>query len=469
MSVSPKVQILTAIAVAAAMVASCVAFVPDTSEASRTDDYQYGNTFGMDLADVNGFFLEWTGNTLGGWVDSYLKDKMCPPYTKMHTATDAKAEFALTRNTEQDGDSLDITDHLVGYFEVIIDLEGDGPFPLPGTYEAKSGESGYDLMMRVFKESTAPDSHRHYYIELLLYVDTVVVSHCNLSTGELEDADVDAKIMVLDLEEHNIFVNPVTDDDGNVTAIVVDNDEVKVENNIFLDLKLKLDMDGMKVISDEGSWHIDPVVTVIVKKAAVSTDLADSIGTIILERMEENSESVTLPELILKLLRGGGRNIDLVQTVESLTSSDLPETPFLLHFDAEPYTDGNGYQYTKLMEPDDHTKALTLSKGAYVLNCVDLLRLIPDSFFGDQGHEIKIALGVALHLAGWDNIDVKDLSGAGGLEIRRECDSVDGYVKKAMASDEEEHYSLPTAYVAVAGVGIAISVMVPLLIWRRII
>ena len=150
MSVSPKVQILTAIAVATVMVASCMAFVPDTSEASKTDDYQYGNTFGMDLNDVNAYFVTKTGKTIDQLIAYYLNDRM--PRYDINIVTAAKAEFALTRYTEQDGDRLDINDHLAGYFELIVDLEGTGPFPEAGTYEAEKGESEYDLFLRIFNE-----------------------------------------------------------------------------------------------------------------------------------------------------------------------------------------------------------------------------------------------------------------------------------------------------------------------------
>ncbi len=457
--------VLTAAIVLTAAV-SCISYVPESSADYEAPEFQYGNTFGMDLAAVDAFIDSISGGTyhsLSDLVKGYLEDNY-PSYKDINVVTESKTEFALTRNTTEDGDDLYIRDHLVGYFTINLYVSGIGPFPNPGKYYAAEYETGPELIKRVFNGSANPDTHREFYISLKLYTDVTADMHYDMSTGELVSTEADGRFMVLDDERRNIIIDPITDGNGKVEAIDVDYSQVTTENDIYLDIGMDMGAEGMKIFSDEESWHIDPITDVTLVRARVSSDLADSVGKIMLESMEENNENAALPELVLKLLRGGGRNMDLVETIKSLTSSELPVMRFLEHFDAQPYTDSHGYEYTKLTEPDS-VNYITLSKGAYVLNMCDLVAFIPDSILGPLE---KIAIDAAFIIAGWNEIDIMDLSGDDGT-VRNACNALDMEVNEILAQDEGENYDYPTAYKVIAGIGIAIAVLIPLLVWRRII
>ena len=459
MRVTPVTRV-AAVTVAAIIAVSCIAIVPTSSSAeSDTSDYQYGNTFGMDLDAVNKFVFELTGKTLTEYVEFYLSEKIPSIDTTVNPL--AKADFALTRGTEQDGSGLEVTDRLSGSFQLILNVNANGSFPEPGTYEAEEGESALHLIERVFSGATAAPSEKRVYVSFMAYIEMVATSHYDTDSGELESTDINLRLMVIDDEQHDIFVTPVEDEDGKVTAIIVDQDDVSTHNNIYLNLVLKLTMDGMVLSSDKDSWHIDPLVNFSIKKAAVSADLADSVGKYLMESLQDNGGSFKLPELIIKLLKNGGRNIDLVQTMESLTNSGLSDMSFLLHFDAAPYTDSHSYKYTKLTQSGS-TNYLTLSKGAYVLDFNDLVWFIPDEILSPDE---KLALIAALTLAHWNEIDVKDLSGDPAK--RADCDRTIRYVDSVIQTDEQEDYTIPTGYKVGAGVAIAFSILIPLVLLGR--
>ena len=173
--------------------------------------------------------------------------------------------------------------------------------------------------------------------------------------------------------------------------------------------------------------------------------------------------------------------LDLFDTIKSLTSSNVPDVEFSMVFNAYDWTDDNGYQYCKMVAPDKTTGAddptrppLYFPMGGYTLDVAQYVKYIPDSVL-DSGQKtaaeyILIALGL-----GYDDNDphvfspktVSDLQGHD--DVRMQSDLIRSYVEQNIRSVETESYGTPEYYEYIAWGGIALTVVVIVLMWRRYI
>ena len=219
-----------------------------------------------------------------------------------------------------------------------------------------------------------------------------------------------------------------------------------------------------------------------VEKSIVSSDLADSLWlTVLAASGGEGDGNTKLPELILKILGSGGRMLDLFDTIKSLTSSDIPDVEFSMVFNAHDYFDEAGYEYSKLVPPDKTTgnddptrPPLYFPSGGYTLDVAQYVKYIPDSILNEEYKKAATWILIALGLGYDDNdphiltpIKVSDL--AGHDDVRMQSDMIRSYVNQKISSAEVESYSTPEIYEYIAWGGIAITVLVIVLMWRRYI
>ena len=150
-------------------------------------------------------------------------------------------------------------------------------------------------------------------------------------------------------------------------------------------------------------------------------------------------------------------------------------------FDAEDWTDDNGYQYCKMVAPDretglpDPTKPpLYFPMGGYTLDVAQYMQYIPDTIMDADEREMARYILIALGLGFDDNNPhvfspktVSDLSGHD--DVRMQSDLIRSYVDQNISSVEKESYEIPDVFQFIAWGGIALTVVVIVLMWRRYI
>ena len=189
-----------------------------------------------------------------------------------------------------------------------------------------------------------------------------------------------------------------------------------------------------------------------------------------------------LPNLILEILGSGGRMLDLFDTIKSLTSSDVPDLSFSMLFNGHDYTDDHGNVYSKLVPPkkddktqdDDTRPPLYFPKGGYELNLAQYVKYIPDSVLDPDYKEAATYILIALGLGNDDNdphifsaVNVSDLEGRD--YDRMQSDLIRSYVSENFSTVERESYSTPEVYQYIAWTGLALTVIIIVLMWRRYI
>ena len=201
-----------------------------------------------------------------------------------------------------------------------------------------------------------------------------------------------------------------------------------------------------------------------VYRSAVSSDLAGSVWVMAVDAMDGKIGNVQLPELILKIIGSGGRMMDVFETIQSLTSTDLPDVSFTATLKASDFTDADGFEYCKLESLKDGGPVFQISTGGYVLDLVRLAGDIPDYIISDK---VKIAMEIVFLALGWNHLVVNDISD--DEETQGRCSGISQYVDGKIAAAEETHYSTPDIYFIIAIAGLAVCIILGLLIWRRVL
>lgn len=453
---------------AAILLVSTIVYVPG----SEADDAEYGTgkygaTYSFNTQEIDNAIKDITGRNLSEWVE-YFSDKS-EYYTYSLDKADAISKFAITRDTVQDGDEYTIDDHLSGYFKLRFDADATGPFPEEGVYDADSEEPLVEFIHRIFVDERSEDKrYVEAHFDIQIYVDIDVVTHADLSTGEITDSYIKLRAAIFDKEKRNIDFHVYMGDDYYPSYATLDYNKTDEDNNFFLDIEMGLTMEGMKVFTDRtDEWTVRPVVTEHVDKFVISSDLANTIWLELLASSEEDMSDSKLPKLILELIGSGGRMLDLFDTIKSLTSSEVPDISVTGTFRAKNMTDARGYEYCQLTlvnKDGTYGTVFKLAKAAYTLNLSDFVMMIPDYVIDhDKKQDIADIIGVLQ----WNNIDVCDISN--NSPKQDECSMVKSYVNQKILEDDVESYPVPFEYRIIAYVGLGISVVLMLMIWRRII
>ncbi len=448
------------------LLTTCVIIIPG-SEADDTAEYEYGSTYDFNSDQIDDLIKAGTGHSVEEWIQ-YLSDQS-DRYDFSLDKFDAISKIAVTRNTCLDGNDYTIDDHVTGYVKTHMDARGDGHFPAPGTYEAKENETIGLFLKRIFiDEGLTTTRNTEYHFDIQLFVDIDCISHIDIATGYMTDASIRFKVAMYDMEDRNIDFHLETDDNYNPVSATIDYKHTKCDNNFFLDVKVDLTMEGMRVFTDDTEpWTIKPLITEHVDKFVISSDLADSLWLQLAAQSEKDIIDSKLPKLILDLIGSGGRMLDLFDTIKSLTSSDIPDASMTGRFRAENTTDAHGYKYCQLtLLKDDGTEGTVfkLPKAGYTLNLCDLVNMIPD-YVIDSSRKGDIC--AVIHAFGYDDIEIKDITNDIGK--KDECSILQAYVNEKITEDDTESYTVPTEYVISATVILLVSCILISLMWRRMI
>ena len=440
----------------------CASCLPASDSADA--DYaggEYGAVFGTDINEIDQLIKDTTGKTIKELVKE-LSDSM--ENYELEIDPGLFAKFALKRDTTVDDSAMTISDAFSGYLETTIAADMEGKFPEPGTYYPQEGESGWDFIVRVFSNGSTESRAVNATVVLGIYAELLLTSHVDTSTGKLTSVDVSLKLSVLSDEMSGISLDLKSDGDDNPVSLTVTYSEYTAESDFFLSFGAKASFDDMTVLSSEDEWTVEPTVTVHMDRLLVSSDLADSMWAKVLKAVGGGAISSQLPDLLLKVLRSGGRTMDIFETISSLTGSSIPDMVFDLPLSAAKQTDSEGRESVAFTFAGDENAKVYFSTNAFVLNLTGLIYLIPESMISAVE---KLVLDLVFIALGWDDTPVDDVSGD---EAKKEEIAVtQEVVSERMTEEEKENYPVPSHYIGIAAVGIAISVILPLLMWRRVI
>ena len=459
---SPGRKVLTAIAVIA-MLSTCLIFVPSSSATDYTYG-QYGAANKLTYAQIDAKIAEVTGDDIQHWVQK-LSDDM-EHYDIKKFEPDLHTEISITRDTSVKGHEFTVVDHVSGYIEAKADVMIGGNFPGAGTYDAKDGESAIGLFLRIFKDhGTAKVTDHIFNLNIQMYIDVNLESTIDMDTGEIVYSYVTVKFLMYDKEDRDVDIFIEYDEDSEPEFLSVSYDREQTDSTFYADFEIGFSIEGLKAYSStEAEWTVTPVITEHVYKSAVSSDLADSLWIKAVDAADGEVGEVQLPKLILKLLGSGGRMMDIFQTIKSLTSSDIPDMAFTGTMKASEYVDSHSYEYCKLESLKEGGPTFMLSTGAYSLNMGRLVNNLPSYIISDG---VKVAINIVFAAIGWNDIQVQDISD--DTETQAKCSGINDYVSGKIGVVEEGKYSVPTEYIIAAGAGIGISILVGILIWRRVL
>ena len=456
----PGVVRISAVLLAVLMSFSFAVTMPSSS-ADSAEYGEYGAVYDFDYAEFDAAVKDATGKTVGEWIT--LISSELGGYDVI-TDADLDARFATTRDTVQKDGVYTITDHTSGYLSGKLDVNARGSFPNAGTYHRNEGEDTLDFVKRVFKdESGGVDRSAEAHSKIEIYIDTDLVSHVDLGTGEVTDTYLTVKFAIYESGDRDITIDFTEDDEGELETLTFEYGKVAYDNNLFTNTEIAFTIEDMPLFVGDDQWAVRPSVTEHVNKLVLSSDLANSLWLKVVKMMDDDKET-KLPDLILELMGSGGRRLDLFATIRSLTGSDVSDVTFVDSFNGSQYTDDRGYRYSRLVSTKDAGPTFDLPRAAYTLNYGEIALLIPDTIIDGAG---RIALAVFFGAIGWNDIDVGDISD--DPQTRFQCKGIRDFVNEMITEDNVESYSVPEVYIGVAAVGISASVIVLLLMWRRII
>ena len=441
-----------------------VSSVPDSSSDS-TEYGKYGAVYDFSYAELDSAVQSETGKTLEEWVD-YVSSLFEHYHFSAEPSIDAT--FATSRDIVRNGNDYMMTDRTTGYLDFSFSGQANGNFPAAGTYYPNEGETSLQFLYRVFiTEGLEEPRDTHIDTSIQLYVDLLSVTHVDLSSGEVTGSNVELKVAMYEKDDRNISFAFKTDDDYNPVSATIGYDQSNIDSNFYLDFQVDLAMDGMRLFTDDASpWSLTPTVREHVQKSVISSDLANSIWAQFIEA-EGDDRGGSLPELILELIGSGGRMLDLFDTIKSLTSSDVPDASMTGSFEAENYTDTNGYDYCKLtLLKYDSTPGTTVEipKAGYVLRWGELVQDIPDYLISPAK---KTSISLILAAIGWNDIDVCDISH--NQTVQNRIASINSYVNEKIVEDDIPSYHVPIEYTISAAVGLSLTAILLILVRRRAI
>ena len=483
MSMRSAFKAVLSVAVVLVLTATCICITPSSdSDMTFQDGKHYGTAEIVSYDYFDDIIYQLSGEHINYWIEKWFADNVSG-YTLDHPPDiNLNAGITARRDVSIKDDICTIEDYWSGFLESYLLLDISGKYPNAGTYYANENEELLEFMARIFGNYGNEDRSTELHTELNVYLDLYLTTDVEISTGLIQDANLEVKLLIKDYEHNTIQIAVDTDDAGYAKSMTISYNEHDVNNMFYTDLEVELTPQKMRITSPNTSWRIEPVVKEHVEKSIISSDLADSLWmTVLAASGDESQGSSKLPELILEILGSGGRMLDFFDTIKSLTSSDIPDVDFSMVFNAYDWTDDNGYQYCKMVAPvqetgaDDATKPpLYFPMGGYTLDIAQYVQYIPDSILDANEKTAARYILIALGLGYDDNNphiftprQVSDLDGHD--DVRMQSDLIRSYVHQNIRSVETESYGIPDYYEYIAWGGIALTVVVIVLMWRRYI
>ncbi len=484
------------VAVVLVLASTCLCIIPSSdAEMKFEDGKHYGVADTVSYDRFNDVVKGLSGKTVEELLTQYFAEQV-ENYTLDDIDINLNAGITARRDVSIDGDICTIEDYGSGYLESHLNLVISGKYPNAGTYYANEDEELGDFIGRIFGEYGNEQRTTQLKTNLNVYGDILLTTHVDIPSGQIIDADLEVKLLIKDNEHNTIQVVMETDEDNKPVSMTITYEEHDVDNMFYTDLEVALTPQNMRIIGTSDDWRIDDaIVKEHVEKSIISSDLADSLWLTVLAASDDDGETSKLPALILEILGSGGRMLDLFDTIKSLTSSDIPDVEFSMVFNAhhiieniDAYTDRSGHniaahtnEYCKLVAPDkttgedDNTKPpLYFPSGGYSLDVAQYVKYIPDEILKPGYKEAATYILIALGLGYDDNdphifkpIEVIDLEGHD--DERMESDLIRSYVEQQFVPVEAESYNTPEVYEYMAWGGIALTVVIIVLMWRRYI
>ena len=158
--------------------------------------------------------------------------------------------------------------------------------------------------------------------------------------------------------------------------------------------------------------------------------------------------------------------LDLFDTIESLTSAEMPDIGLTGDYKAWDYNDGE-YDYCRIQTITSEPAIFDFGWNGYNIDTCQLIMNIPDSIL--PGTDAQKAAGKAVAVAivtqmGYAYIDVHDLSSDPATASK--CARIESHVNAMIDKDEVTSYHIPDLYIWLAGGGLALTAAVVLVLWR---
>ena len=442
----------------------CVPVLTPVSDAYDKEG-DYGNETGFSYEQVDKIIKELTGKTTQELVQGL--SLIFPGYT-FDLIPSLEAKTAIERNTMVSDEDYYIHDVIDAYAEAVLMFNSDGPYPEVGDYWMEGEESVWEFLSRVLFSGTAQQEKRHISLNYLVaaYIDSDIDTHINTETGELTSVDISMRVFVTLYEDSNLRIDPYYNDNGDMIGANISYDEYESYSNIYLSTSMHIDVSGFKVISDEPEWTCSPTAMLSFETLSVSSDVADGLLKEIISSVGEDNPKLAIPELLVKIIKGASRMVDIFETMKSLTDMKFPAIELVADVTVRNYVDEYGYKYAwaSLIDSKGEEKNLLISFGPYVLDIALFIDLVPSEILTDGQ---KLLIVAALAMVGLLKFNVADISGDPATQEK--IASVDNHVDTMIKYDEEPKFSIPEVYIYAAVVGFIALLGVGILYWRRVI
>ena len=448
---------LAATALLAVLVISCIS--SPVSSAADGDGRVYGTTSEADYDDIDQFFMDHFSmhitDMLQSLAEPYGYTLNIEPYFEIN--------LSIERTVTQDTRYHITEDHVTSYATFLFEADPEGNFPAEGTYEASEGETALELLLRTIATAPGPEkTQKHVYMLIDLCLDISLETTVNLTTGEIEKSDLEIKLVLDEKEDLDLSITFDEDEAGNTESMTVSYDHHVSDGDFYIDLGVGFEFEGLRVMGTSSTWEIDPVLTEHLDFVVVSADLADSIWASIVSDVDLSISNRKLPELVIRIMDSSNRMMDLIEVIESLTSTEIPDISFTSAFNVSYNTDAHGYNYARLVPVDDDTTHFDIPNDGYTLDLTHLVAMIPSYIVSD---ETKLIISLAIAFIGWNDIEVKDITD--DPVEQHKCSEVHDYVDSVISSREATEHSVPTEYMAAAAAGLAAIFILAFLSWRR--
>lgn len=467
------------VAVVLVLAATCICITPSSSSDSYNDGKHYGYAGTKTYSEFDNMIYIASGEHVTDLIADFFTN-FVTGYTLDQIDPNVNTGVSARRDISVNGNECTYKDYWSLFMETHLDLKISGNYPAEGTYFPQENETTVDMLSRIFGEEGSGQRTTELHSDLDIYIDAILTSRLDTYSGNLTDADLEIKLLVKDKEHNTIQIMTDNDEDGNPLSATITYDDLSLNSMFYGDFEILFDFERMKILSHYPDWEVETIATEHVEKSIISSDLADSLWLSVLAA-SDGTMNTKLPDLILEILGSGGRMLDLFDTIKSLTSSDIPDLSFDMIFNGHDYTDSHGNVYSKLVPPkkDDRTQddttrpPLYFPKGGYEMDLAQYVQYIPDKIMDPEYKEaarlILIALGLGNDEAHsiYNAANVSDLEGHD--EIRVNSDLIRSYVSQNFSTVERESYSTPVVYQYIAWIGIALTVVIITLMWRRYI
>lgn len=450
------------------MLLTCLTVSVPGSSAESSEDYNgmYGATRSISTDAIEAALVATTGKGFQDYVAEFNSTLEPIGYNIDEMVPFLDTKISLRRDVDHDKRDYEAVDRISGYVDLGLDSQVTGRFPAEGTYPAKDGENGIALFARVFGGDDRPDTSTTAYthMKVTFFYDITLVTHMDFLTGEITDSLLTFRATVHDREHNNFSLSISEDEYGNAESLTVAYEEHNVDTLLYMDFQVKLTAEDLVMGNRDPTWQITPLVVEHVDRSFVSADLADGVWALMLTYIGDGMDIGQLPGIILKILGSGSRMLDVFETIKSLASTEIPDIGFKATFDCEDTVDTNGHTYCKLKSIKDGGPEFRIPWGGYTADFTRIVKLIPDTVIKPETKDI---IDLVIEGIGWNDIDVKDISG--DKVTQGECKKIQDQVDAAIESSNTTSYKTPTVYVVLSITGIVLTMiaLASMLCYRR--